>query len=59
VTGLLESMARHYAELRLDEEASELHRAEVVVWDATIDDGSSASAISVDQLKAALVECTS
>jgi hypothetical protein len=40
---LLESMARHYAELRSDEEAWELHRAEVVAWDATVGDGTSAT----------------
>jgi len=40
---LLESLARHYAELRSDEEAWELHRAEVVAWDATVGDGTSAT----------------
>ncbi len=36
---LLESMARHYEELRSDGAAWELHRAEVVAWDAVAGDG--------------------
>jgi predicted DNA-binding protein len=36
---LLEAMESHYEQLRDDAGAWELHRAEVVAWDATAGDG--------------------
>jgi hypothetical protein len=38
-TALLESMARHYDELRSDQEAWDLRRAEIIAWEAVAGDG--------------------